>query len=75
MLSNHYYVFDVLQSGKQCLCKYLLPSSLSMTLHIAGSRTSVRASSCSEPRINGLADPVDGRINIITSSGQVSFFP
>uniref|UniRef100_A0A7N0U9Q1 Anaphase-promoting complex subunit 1 n=1 Tax=Kalanchoe fedtschenkoi TaxID=63787 RepID=A0A7N0U9Q1_KALFE len=59
----------LLYSGKQCLCRYLLPFSLSKDQHISGLQPS--ASSCSELRINGLIDPVEGRINIITSSGQI----
>ncbi|CAM8913570.1 unnamed protein product [Rhodiola kirilowii] len=54
----------LLYSGKQCLCRYLLESSFSKNMH-------VKIPSCSELGIHGLADPVDCRINITTSNGQI----
>eukprot|EP00257_Ricinus_communis_P020956 XP_015580327.1 anaphase-promoting complex subunit 1 [Ricinus communis] len=46
----------LLYSGKQCLCKYFMPSSLGKSHDL---------------KILGLADAVEGRVNLITNNGQM----
>lgn len=62
-----------LQSGKQCLCRYLLPSSLNKfcptNLDFSGSMAV-----STDVKITGLADPVGGRINVFINNGQVFNF-
>ncbi|KAJ9683860.1 hypothetical protein PVL29_016384 [Vitis rotundifolia] len=62
----------LLYSGKQCLCRYLLPCSLGNGLvssHTLDSSES--ASSFRDLKIVGLADAVDGRVNVIVNNGQM----
>lgn len=62
----------MLQSGKQCLCKYLLPSCLG---HISHSiEFSETASVPHDSKVLGLADAVEGRVNLILNNGQVCQF-
>lgn len=65
-------LFFVLQSGKQCLCRYLLPirpgKNLLRSKHSAGT-----TDMCSELTITGIKDAVEGRINVIVNNGQVIF--
>lgn len=61
----------LLYSGKQCLCRYILPSCLSRrpvspNLDIPES-SSVRH----DLKIIGLADAVEGRVNVIANNGQM----
>ncbi|XP_050212163.1 anaphase-promoting complex subunit 1 isoform X2 [Mercurialis annua] len=52
----------LLYSGKQCLCKYMMPSSL-----VKGQTVSVHH----DLKILGLADAVKGRVNLIMNNGQM----
>ncbi|ERN05300.1 anaphase-promoting complex subunit 1 isoform X1 [Amborella trichopoda] len=58
----------LLYSGRQCLCKYLLPTGIGRVSHDVKPLPSdvVR-----EFKITGLGDAVGGRINIIISGGQM----
>lgn len=60
-----------MQSGKQCLCRYMLPPLCKGLLtHI--SELPDAASVSHESKIIGLTDAVEERLNIITNNGQVS---
>ncbi|KAK3042882.1 hypothetical protein RJ639_001155 [Escallonia herrerae] len=52
----------VLVSGKQCLCRYMLPPFLK-SLEIAPALQDLK--------IVGLADAVEGRINVIANNGEI----
>ncbi|URE26434.1 Anaphase-promoting complex subunit [Musa troglodytarum] len=58
------------QSGKQCLCRYLLPirpgKNLLRSNHSAGT-----TDMCYELKITGIQDAVEGRINVIVNNGQI----
>ncbi|KAF8397264.1 hypothetical protein HHK36_016174 [Tetracentron sinense] len=56
----------LLYSGKQCLCRYLLPSGL---LHNV--KSSELSTVFHDLKIRGLTDAVEGRINVIVNSGQI----
>lgn len=60
-----------LQSGKQCLCRYVLPSSLSKDRLSHNLDFRERASVSHDLKIIGVADAIEGRINIVVNSGQV----
>ena len=60
-----------LQSGKQCLCRYTLPSCLGKGKVSNILVPSETASILHGLKIVGLADAVDGRINVIVNNGQV----
>ncbi|CAA6654742.1 unnamed protein product [Spirodela intermedia] len=49
----------LLYSGKQCLCRYVLPCGLG------------RIAIYNDLKITGVADPVRGRINVIVDNGQM----
>ncbi|KAJ0045529.1 hypothetical protein Pint_06537 [Pistacia integerrima] len=61
----------LLYSGKKCLCRYLLPSSLHKVHLSHGLEFSEAASVSHDLKIIGLADAVEGRINVIVSNGQM----
>ncbi|KAG9443865.1 hypothetical protein H6P81_015205 [Aristolochia fimbriata] len=56
----------LLYTGKKCLCKYQLPSYLGK-----GLASKEMATSSSGLKIISIADAVDGRINVMISSGQI----
>ncbi|KAJ4980944.1 hypothetical protein NE237_031781 [Protea cynaroides] len=60
----------ILYSGKQCLCRYSLPSGLVKGVMPHSGKSSESAVS-HDLRITGLADAVDGRINVIVNCGQM----
>ncbi|XAR71918.1 hypothetical protein NMG60_11018372 [Bertholletia excelsa] len=60
-----------LYSGKQCLCRYILPSCLSKGQVPNNMIPSEAASAFHDLKIVGLADAVDGRVNVIVHNGQV----
>lgn len=60
----------VYQSGKQCLCRYTLPSAFGED-HILHDLKSSQTSSTTDMKIIGLADAVHGRANIVVNKGQV----
>ncbi|KAJ4825076.1 hypothetical protein Tsubulata_040463 [Turnera subulata] len=60
----------ILYSGKQCLCKYLLPS-LGKGRGPHNLEFSEMLSAAHELKILGLADAVEARINLIVNSGQM----
>lgn len=64
-----------LQSGKQCLCMYSLPSGLGKGMHSSHPSSSASSSFRNELKITGLAEAVEGRVNVILSNGQVCFIP
>ncbi|KAI3988958.1 hypothetical protein MKX01_016529 [Papaver californicum] len=61
----------LLYSGKQCLCMYALPSGLGKSRHSSHPNSSGSSAFHNELKITGLADAVEGRVNIILSNGQV----
>ncbi|XP_077233026.1 E3 ubiquitin ligase isoform X2 [Tasmannia lanceolata] len=61
----------LLYSGKQCLCRYYLPSSLGKGLVTNTGEPLELASSSLDMKIRGIADAVDGRINVIVNNGQM----
>ncbi|KAK1572161.1 hypothetical protein Q3G72_028403 [Acer saccharum] len=61
----------LLYSGEKCLCRYLLPSSM-LKGHLShGLEFSETASVSHDLKIIGLADAVEGRINVIVNNGQM----
>ncbi len=60
-----------LQSGKQILCRYLLPSGLSTSQASLNFDFPDTSSVSLDLKIIGLADAVEGRINVIVNNGQV----
>lgn len=61
----------LLYSGKQCLCRYMLPSSLRKGNLSRSLEFSEAASVSHDLKIIGLADAVEGRINVIVNTGQI----
>ncbi|KAG8651462.1 hypothetical protein MANES_07G131200v8 [Manihot esculenta] len=61
----------LLYSGKQCLCKYSLPSCLGKGWISHNSEFSETVSTPHNIKILGLADAVEGRVNLITNNGQM----
>ncbi|GMH15411.1 hypothetical protein Nepgr_017252 [Nepenthes gracilis] len=59
-----------LYSGKQCLCKFILPSCFGK-VQVSPSTVSAENSSIDVVKIIGLADAVRSRINVILSNGQM----
>ncbi|GAB4827614.1 hypothetical protein Ancab_034497 [Ancistrocladus abbreviatus] len=59
-----------LYSGKQCLCKYILPSCFERG-QVSRNIRSSESSSVHMAKIIGLADAVGSRINVILSDGQM----
>ncbi|KAI9156178.1 hypothetical protein LWI28_001768 [Acer negundo] len=61
----------LLYSGEKCLCRFLLPSSM-LKGHLShGLEFSETASVSHDLKIIGLADAVEGRINVIVNNGQM----
>lgn len=70
-LCNQPFLF--LQSGKHCLCRYMLPSCVSegqFSHNLEFPETSVTQGL----KVIGLADAVEGRINVTVNNGKVSGF-
>ncbi|XP_030534487.1 anaphase-promoting complex subunit 1 isoform X4 [Rhodamnia argentea] len=61
----------LLYSGKLCLCRYLLPSCLSRCRHLHNVEFSANVAVSHDVKIVGLADAVEGRVNIVISNGQM----
>lgn len=61
----------LLYSGKQCLCRYVLPSCLWRGLNLNKLAPEEKPSILHDYKIVGLADAVDGRINIIVNNGKI----
>ncbi|KAL3728507.1 hypothetical protein ACJRO7_033142 [Eucalyptus globulus] len=61
----------LLYSGKLCLCRYLLPSCLSRCRHLHNMEFSGNVAVSHDVKIVGLADGVEGRVNIVISNGQM----
>ncbi|XP_052185110.1 anaphase-promoting complex subunit 1 [Diospyros lotus] len=61
----------LLYSGKQCLCRYMLPSSVSKGQLSTNSLPSQKVSVLHDLKIVGLDDAVDGRINVTVNNGQI----
>ncbi|XP_010067541.2 anaphase-promoting complex subunit 1 isoform X5 [Eucalyptus grandis] len=61
----------LLYSGKLCLCRYLLPSCLSRCRHLHNMEFSGNVAVSHDVKIIGLADAVEGRVNIVISNGQM----
>lgn len=63
-------IFFFFQSGKQCLCRYMLPSCFSKG-RFSHSMEFPETSVSQGMKIVGLADAVEGRINVTVNKGQV----
>ncbi|CAK9172112.1 unnamed protein product [Ilex paraguariensis] len=61
----------LLYSGKQCLCRYTLPSVLGKGQALRTLKSSEIASALLDVKIVGLADAVEGRVNVILTNGQI----
>ncbi|XP_058181037.1 anaphase-promoting complex subunit 1 isoform X3 [Rhododendron vialii] len=61
----------LLYSGRQCLCRYMLPSSLGKGQVSDNLMPSETVPILHDLKIIGLADAVDGRINVIVNNGQI----
>ncbi|KAJ8769461.1 hypothetical protein K2173_002951 [Erythroxylum novogranatense] len=61
----------LLYSGKRCLCKYLLPSYLGRDHLSHNSEVQETTSIPYDSKILGLADAVEGRINLIMNNGKM----
>ncbi|XP_059457851.1 anaphase-promoting complex subunit 1 [Corylus avellana] len=61
----------LLYSGKQCLCRYTLPSGLSKSRASHNLDFPETSSVWHDLKIIGLADAVEGRINVIANNGQM----
>lgn len=66
--------FWCLQSGKQCLCRFMLPSGLDQSQPAPGMNFSQNVPFSPDLKITGLADVVEGRINVIFNNGKVRKF-
>ncbi|XP_065870277.1 anaphase-promoting complex subunit 1 isoform X2 [Euphorbia lathyris] len=60
----------LLYSGKQCLCKYFVPSTLGKG-DVHNTEFSEAVSVPHDIKIVGFADAVEGRVNLITNNGQM----
>ncbi|RAL51299.1 hypothetical protein DM860_010801 [Cuscuta australis] len=60
----------LLYSGKQCLCKYVLPPSWGK-YHLPGNNHMGKKSVTHDLEVVGIADAVEERINLIMNNGQI----
>ncbi|GAV64914.1 Apc1 domain-containing protein [Cephalotus follicularis] len=60
----------LLYSGKQCLCRYLLPSCL-VKGNLAQNLEFVETSVSHDRKIIGLADAVEGHLNVVINNGKI----
>ncbi|KAK7300517.1 hypothetical protein RJT34_11363 [Clitoria ternatea] len=61
----------LLYSGKQCLCKYVLPSCLNKDKIFHSLEVPEKSSLPNDLKITGLADAVEGRVNVIVNNRQI----
>ncbi|KAL5540564.1 hypothetical protein UlMin_045257, partial [Ulmus minor] len=61
----------LLYSGKQCLCRYVLPSFLCKDRLSHSSEFCDTSSMSHDLKIIGVADAIEGRINVILNNGQM----
>ncbi|KRH14935.1 hypothetical protein GLYMA_14G058400v4 [Glycine max] len=61
----------LLYSGKQCLCKYVLPSCLNKDKILHDLELSEESPLPNYLKITGLADAVEGRVNVIVNNRQI----
>ncbi|WOL06876.1 anaphase-promoting complex subunit 1 isoform X1 [Canna indica] len=62
----------LLYSGKQCLCRFLLPIRLGKE-HLHSKHSSGSADMFYDLKITGIKDAVEGRINVIANNGQLCY--
>ncbi|XP_072985105.1 anaphase-promoting complex subunit 1 isoform X1 [Typha latifolia] len=60
----------LLYSGKQCLCRYTLPSNLGKSFVSQGKQSSEAGDFCGL-KMTSIGGAVEGRINVICSNGQI----
>ncbi|XP_020962926.1 anaphase-promoting complex subunit 1 isoform X4 [Arachis ipaensis] len=60
----------LLYSGRQCLCRYVLPSCLNKGQHLYDLKFP-ETSFPNDLKISGLADAVEGRVNVIVNNRQM----
>ncbi|RDY02269.1 Anaphase-promoting complex subunit 1, partial [Mucuna pruriens] len=61
----------LLYSGKQCLCKYELPSSLNKDKIFHDLEVSEKSPLPNDIKVTGLSDAVEGRVNVIVNTRQI----
>ncbi|KAJ1401187.1 putative anaphase-promoting complex subunit 1, partial [Sesbania bispinosa] len=61
----------LLYSGKQCLCRYVLPSCLNQDKILHDLELPETSSLPNDLKITGLADAVEGRVNVIVNNRQM----
>ncbi|XP_051140465.1 anaphase-promoting complex subunit 1 isoform X2 [Andrographis paniculata] len=61
----------LLYSGKQCLCKYAMPSTWVKDQVLRKTMLPRASSIMQDPKIVDLADAVEGRVNLVLNDGQI----
>lgn len=61
----------LMQSGKLCLCKYVMPPFIENKRLLSGMDVSETNNTINDLKLVNLIDDVEGRINVILSNGQV----
>lgn len=61
----------LLYSGKQCLCRYVLPSCLNKDKILHDLELPETSSLSNDLKITGLVDAVEGRVNVIVNNKQM----
>ncbi|PIA32336.1 hypothetical protein AQUCO_04500142v1 [Aquilegia coerulea] len=61
----------LLYSGRNCLCRYMLPSGLGKGLVPSNAKSSESLGVRNDLRITGLEDAVEERVNVIVHNGQM----
>ena len=71
-VSNRWFLLIcIMQSGKQCLCRYTLPTELGKGFFSNCGLNSVISDTYSDLKITSIADAVEGRINVTCNNGLV----
>ncbi|XP_031485584.1 anaphase-promoting complex subunit 1 isoform X2 [Nymphaea colorata] len=61
----------LLYSGRQCFCKYTWPINIQLGVNLGHPTCLGQATIGVELKVTGLADAVDGRVNLILENGQM----
>ncbi|KAF3777767.1 Anaphase-promoting complex subunit 1, partial [Nymphaea thermarum] len=61
----------LLYSGRQCFCKYTWPINIQLGVNLGHPTCLGQATTGVELKVTGLADAVDGRVNLILENGQM----
>lgn len=65
---NNFTILLLHQSGKQCLCRYVLYGHAGVSHNV---KPLEAPTAFQDMKIVGLADAVEGRINVVLNNGQV----